>query len=188
MFRDPSVGRFYKHDSPYTYFTSAELHLGEITLECSRSGAAAAALWATLECLPLEPTAGLGAIVAQCRRAALRWAGLLQADDRFRLVVEPDLDIVCFYALPDEPRASAISTLTDTLFERTMNDRDDPVFLAKLIVKPSQLGELANTIDWDVPTLTVLRSVLMKPEHHEYVPHLHAAVIRALKAEQERTP
>ncbi len=27
LFRDPAVGRFYKHDSPYTYFTSKELHL-----------------------------------------------------------------------------------------------------------------------------------------------------------------
>ena len=47
LFRDPSVGRFYKHDSPYTYFTSKQLHLGEISLECSRAGAAAVALWAT---------------------------------------------------------------------------------------------------------------------------------------------
>ena len=28
LFRDPAVGRFYKHDSPYTYFSSRELHLG----------------------------------------------------------------------------------------------------------------------------------------------------------------
>src|SRR6266849_3093667 len=47
LFRDAGVGRMYKHDSPYTYFSSAELHLGEISLECSRPGAAAAALWAT---------------------------------------------------------------------------------------------------------------------------------------------
>ena len=40
LFRDPSVGRLYRHDSPYTYFTSDELHLGEISLECSRAGAA----------------------------------------------------------------------------------------------------------------------------------------------------
>jgi len=38
LFRDPEVGRLYKHDSPYTYFSSAELHLGEISLECSRPG------------------------------------------------------------------------------------------------------------------------------------------------------
>ena len=55
LFRDPAVGRFYKHDSPYTYFTSKELHLGEISLECSRAGAAAVALWATQRLLPLVP-------------------------------------------------------------------------------------------------------------------------------------
>src|SRR6267154_3822672 len=43
LFRDPEIGRLYKHDSPYTYFSSDELHLGEISLECSRPGAAAAA-------------------------------------------------------------------------------------------------------------------------------------------------
>jgi len=53
LFKDPAVGRFYKHDSPYTYFTSKELHLGEISLECSRAGAAAVALWATQQLLPL---------------------------------------------------------------------------------------------------------------------------------------
>src|SRR6185436_2957634 len=47
LFADPGVGRLYSHDSPYTYFTSDELHLGEISLECSRAGAAAAAAgWA----------------------------------------------------------------------------------------------------------------------------------------------
>ncbi|MEZ4499433.1 MAG: hypothetical protein R2839_05035 [Thermomicrobiales bacterium] len=56
LFRDATVCRFYKHDSPYTYFTSDDLHLGEISLECSRAGAAAAALWATLRAFPL--TAG----------------------------------------------------------------------------------------------------------------------------------
>jgi tyrosine decarboxylase/aspartate 1-decarboxylase len=48
LFRNPSVGAIYKHDSPYTYFTSSELHLGEISLDCSRAGASAVALWATM--------------------------------------------------------------------------------------------------------------------------------------------
>ena len=38
LFADPAVGRLYAHDSPYTYFTSGDLHLGEISLECSRAG------------------------------------------------------------------------------------------------------------------------------------------------------
>ncbi|MGB1184200.1 MAG: pyridoxal phosphate-dependent decarboxylase family protein, partial [Schleiferiaceae bacterium] len=46
LFNTPEVGQFYKHDSPYTYFTSSQLHLGEITLECSRAGASAAGVWA----------------------------------------------------------------------------------------------------------------------------------------------
>src|SRR5467141_75662 len=53
LFPAPEAGRLYKHDSPYTYFSSAELHLGEISLECSRPGASAAALWATQKLLPL---------------------------------------------------------------------------------------------------------------------------------------
>ena len=36
IFRN-AARRFYKHDSPYTYFTSDELHLGEISLECGRA-------------------------------------------------------------------------------------------------------------------------------------------------------
>jgi len=32
LLRDPALGRLYKHDSPYTYFSSTELHLGEISL------------------------------------------------------------------------------------------------------------------------------------------------------------
>ena len=66
LFADPGVGRLYAHDSPYTYFTSGDLHLGEISLECSRAGAAAAALWTTLRALPLE-RAGLGAHLAAAR-------------------------------------------------------------------------------------------------------------------------
>ena len=53
IFKDPSVGSFYKHDSPYTYFTSSEMHFGEISLECSRPGSSAVALWATQQLLPM---------------------------------------------------------------------------------------------------------------------------------------
>ena len=66
LFKDPAVGALYKHDSPYTYFSSHELHLGEISLECSRPGASAVALWATQKLLPMvkggEFASGLGQI------------------------------------------------------------------------------------------------------------------------------
>ena len=110
LFRDPGVGRLYKHDSPYTYFTSGDLHLGEISLECSRAGAAAAALWLTLRSLDLAP------ILAAGVRAARAWADLLRDSDELRLHVEPQLDIVAYFPRPrraprrSTPRASACST------------------------------------------------------------------------------
>lgn len=189
LFRDPSVGRFYVHDSPYTYFTSDELHLGEISLECSRAGAAAAALWATLQCLPLEPDGGLGAIVAKARAAAVGWADLIRESDRLRLVVEPELDILNFYALPPgtvPARASTISRLTDDIFRSLMDDPDDPIFLAKLVVKRELLQGRDPSIVWDTPTMTVLRSVLMKPEHAAWVPKLHARVEQPLATIDDR--
>src|SRR5262249_31846244 len=71
LFRDPAVGKFYKHDSPYTYFSSAELHLGEISLECSRPGAAAVALWATQKLFPLVKNGEFARRLSQSRSAAL---------------------------------------------------------------------------------------------------------------------
>src|SRR6267142_3170114 len=71
LFRDPNVGSLYKHDSPYTYFSSKDLHLGEISLECSRAGASAVALWTTQLLLPLERGGEFAAGLESSRRAAL---------------------------------------------------------------------------------------------------------------------
>ncbi len=182
LFRDPAVGRFYVHNSPYTYFTSRDLHLGEISIECSRAGAAAVATWATFKCFPLEPDRGLGPILAKGRRAALAWAELLTDDERFRLVVAPELDILNFYPLPagGAVNASAISALTEQVYQRTMDDLDDPVFLAMFVATRELLARRDPHIVWDEPAVTVLRSVLMKPEHLARVPKLHAAVVRQL--------
>lgn len=182
LFRDPAVGRFYVHDSPYTYFTSDELHLGEISLECSRAGASAAALWATLRCLPLQPDAGLGAILARSREAALRWHHLIADDSRFRSVVSPDLDIVTLYPAGGvvPATASGISRAVDRLFEAAEEDSDGPAFFAKFVVPQRLLAGRDPDIVWDQPTVTVLRSVLMKPEHLGAVPRLHDTLVRQL--------
>src|SRR5580692_3179769 len=104
LFRDASAGKFYKHDSPYTYFSSAELHLGEISLECSRPGAAAAALWATQKLLPLERGGEMAQALEQSRKAALELFARLQADRTFMVAFPPELDIVIF-----APRAASLS-------------------------------------------------------------------------------
>ncbi len=180
IFRDPSVGRFYKHDSPYTYFASKELHLGEISLECSRAGAAAAALWATLQCFPLQSRTGLGAVLMKTRTAAQTWARLLKASDAYTLVVNPELDIIAFYSATVGRKVSEISKQSDRVFEATMSDRSQPIYLAKLNVKQNVLAGHPPFV-WDQPTMTVLRSVLMKPEHLGYVPFLHERLMKAAK-------
>jgi len=179
IFRDPGVGRFYKHDSPFTYFTSADLHLGEISLECSRAGAAAAALWATLKCFPLESEAGLGAVLRKTRKAALEWARLIEASDELRLILQPSLDIINFYATTKGLKASVISALTQRVFEALMNDAAHPVYLAKFNAKPNHLAKHSDLI-WDAPLMTVFRSVLMRPEQLEYAPVLHERVLAEL--------
>lgn len=178
LFRDPAVGRFYKHDSPYTYFTSNELHLGEISLECSRAGAAAAALWATLQCFPLTPD-GLGKILGKTRAAAVRWAKLIEDSDKLRLVLPPQLDIVNFYATTASHKVSETSQITHRVFEALMNDTEHPIYLAKFNAKPSLFAQHQDLV-WDESAVTVFRSVLMRPEHLDYVPTLHERVLSKL--------
>ena len=174
LFADPGVGRLYAHDSPYTYFTSGELHLGEISLECSRAGAAAAALWTTLRAFPLTVD-GLGTFVGGARRAGLALAAALGADERLALVVEPELDIVCPFLRA--PSASAIAAASERAFD-ALAQRGWHV--AKLRLESGWLRRRHPWIEPDAETTTVLRLCLMKPEHFEVVDELARAVTAAL--------
>lgn len=174
LFRDPSVGRFYRHDSPYTYFTPDELHLGEISLECSRAGAAAGALWFTIQLLPLRADAGLGPILRACLHAARAWHHRLADSDVLMPYRTPELDIVTYLPRLRTPTASAIDAASQQIFEATMHDPADPVFLSVLRVASETLQ--APELQIDQPHARILRSVLMKPEHEAYVDYLHARV------------
>lgn len=182
LFRDPSVGTFYRHDSPYTYFTSDELHLGEISLECSRAGAAAAALWATLRCIPLAAEQGLGLGLQACRRAASSWAELIARSAELHLVMPPELDIVTYFPTGGGWTASAVSRESRRVFQTLMEDPARPVFLATLQLPRSLVAPRAPGLVWDQETVTVLRSCLMKPEHEAAVPELHRRVEEAARA------
>ena len=162
LFHDPAVGRFYKHDSPYTYFTSKELHLGEISLECSRAGAAAVALWATQRLLPLRPGGEFAFGLARGRTAALGLDRRLRADVRFETPAGggPELDIVVWKLRA--ATAEAASTLAQSVFSGCAR-RDLHLALVQLPqfwFGPADSGE---------KHLTCLRSVLMKPEHEAWL-------------------
>jgi glutamate/tyrosine decarboxylase-like PLP-dependent enzyme len=177
LFRDPDVGRFYLHDSPYTYFTSDELHLGEISLECSRAGAAAAALWLTFELLPPTPD-GLGQVLAACRRAALDWAELISGSGLLELYQPPELDIVCYFPATNPPGLAAIDAASARMLADGMADPADRVFLSTLRIPAAEFTRRHPGVRADRDGARILRSVLMKPESESYVPRLHARVER----------
>lgn len=157
LFKNPEEGRFYKHDSPYTYFTSDQLHLGEITLECSRAGAAAAALWATQQRLPYQRSGIFAQRLNDSLEAAKGLTNTLSGKGWW--VLEPELDI-CIFSMQGA-KASDISAHNSAFFKRKAKEN---LHLA-LFSLPQQ--NCPWELDWDVPSLTVVRSVLMKPEHND---------------------
>jgi glutamate/tyrosine decarboxylase-like PLP-dependent enzyme len=172
LFRDPSVGRFYKHDSPYTYFTSKELHLGEISLECSRAGAAAVALWATQKLMPLEPGGEFARGLAASRRAALALDRALRADPRFETLAQggPELDIVVWKLHADSVARS--SDLAQRLFDACARRN---LHLALVQLPQRWFGPAALQPEM----LTCLRSVLMKPEHEAWLERIWSELVAA---------
>lgn len=164
IFRDPTVVRFYRHDSPYTYFTSKDLHLGEISLECSRAGASAVALWATQKLLPLIKGGEFTESLNAGRHAALKLYGRLKTDKRFITAFPPELDIIVW--APVAKKVSEASELSQAVFSEAAK-RNLHLALAEL---PVEFFDLASAkIEKDRGRITCLRSVLMKPEHLEWI-------------------
>jgi len=164
LFKDPSVGQLYKHDSPYTYFSSEELHLGEVSLECSRSGSSAVALWATQRLLPLIPGGEFAASLSKSRTAALTIFEKLQNDSRFIVAFPPQLDIVV-WAVKSQS-ASESSRLAKEIFKVAEQEN---LYLA-LTSLPKQLFlETGEGIKGEQESITCLRSCLMKPEHLDWI-------------------
>jgi tyrosine decarboxylase/aspartate 1-decarboxylase len=140
------------------------LHLGEISLECSRPGAAAAALWATQKLLPLVKGGEFARNLAKSREAALALFVRLQSDPRFMVPFAPELDVVIF--APKADSASKVSQLSRLLFE-TAARRD--LHLAVVELPLSLWPAAAANLKQDRETMTCLRSALMKPEHLAWI-------------------
>ena len=166
LFKDPSVGKFYKHDSPYTYFSSAELHLGEISLECSRAGASAVALWATMRMLPLAREGEFVQGLENARRAAMALFEKIRGDQRFLTAFPPELDIIIW--APAAAKASEISIRSKEIFEAAARQN---LHLA-VASFPQEMFKQTWDIDWDQENVACLRSCLMKAEHIQWVNHI----------------
>lgn len=170
LFRDPAVGRFYKHDSPYTYFSSSELHLGEISLECSRAGATAVGLWATQKLLPLVKGGEFARGLQRGRDAALALWEKIRADERFITGFPPELDIIIW-----APRAGSVSTASEMARRMFAAAEEKGLYLA-LANLPVEFFDLPDGMQRNAETITCLRSVLMKPEHGDWVDQIWSII------------
>ena len=176
LFKNPDVGRFYKHDSPFTYFSSAELHLGEISLECSRPGASAVALWATQQLFPLEQGGEFAASLDKNLQAAREFHARLKASESFVPLMEPELDIVVYAAAA--PDASASSERARGIFACAA---ENDLHLAMIELPVSLVQRYAPALQANDDTITCLRSVLMKPEHGEWLDAIMEILERSAK-------
>lgn len=164
LLKDPTLGKFYKHDCSFTYFTSDELHLGEISLECSRPGASAVALWATQRLLPMVPGGKFAQNLSKSRTAALTLFDRLQKDERFIVAFPPQLDIVIWTIKAKS--ASMASQLSKEIFKEAANAN---LHLALAELPKEFFLENDREIEWDRERVTCLRSCLMKPEHLDWM-------------------
>ncbi len=164
LFRDPTVKRHYHHDSPYTYLSTNDPHLGEISLECSRPGATAVALWTTQRLLPLLPGGTFAQDLAAGREAALHLHRALSEDTRFAPLFSPQLDIVAWAIRADtasqaSQRARAVHTAARKL----------DLHLSLVSLPKAMLAAHDPVHTWDTETITCLRACVMKPEHREWL-------------------
>jgi tyrosine decarboxylase/aspartate 1-decarboxylase len=168
LFKDPAVGHLYKHESPYTYFTSKQLHLGEISLECSRAGAAAVALWATQNVLPLVPDGEFAKGLASGRAAARELDRRIRQDVRFEPLAEgkPELDIVVWKL--KAAKSEQISELTQKIFVSCAT-RGLHLALVQLPQFWFQVSRSGGPKLTGPDMVSCLRSVLMKPEHEAWM-------------------
>ena len=174
LFREPSVGAVYKHESPYTYFTSSDLHLGEISLECSRPGASAVALWATQRLLPLVRGGEFAVMLEANRSAAAQFWQRLVSDRRWLAPLAPELDIVVW--APRANSATEVSELSQRVFDAAAKQ---DLHLALIHLPTRFFASLQNAARSDCERVLCLRSVLMKPEHRDWLDRIWAILSSA---------
>jgi glutamate/tyrosine decarboxylase-like PLP-dependent enzyme len=178
LYKDAAVGKYFKHDSPYTYFTSDDLHLGGISLECSRAGASAAAFWSTLELLPLTKT-GLGSILSSSIRAAENFSSHMKELTGWKLFQEPDLDIAAYFKVPSEKSISNLNSINQEIFDKGMELNTEGFYLSLFKVPAESFSKNFPGYKVDSDHATILRSVLMKEEHNEFVDELVERLIKS---------
>lgn len=165
IFSDPKVGKYYKHDSPYTYFTSDELHLGEISVECSRAGASAAALWFTNKLFPLKPDSGIGVILSKTIEITRMLKEKLGKSNQFKVYIEPETNILTYFPL--KKSTSQISKTSSNILKEGI--ANNSIWVASLKVHSEKFRKNHPEITIDSDEVVILRSCIIKPIQEKWI-------------------
>jgi tyrosine decarboxylase / aspartate 1-decarboxylase len=99
-----------------------------------------------------------------CRKAALDLHQRLEKDERFVTAFPPELDIVVF-----APRAESVSESSENSRKIFAAAARRNLHLAVAELPVELFGENLRRMKKDRESVTCLRSVLMKPEHREWI-------------------
>jgi glutamate/tyrosine decarboxylase-like PLP-dependent enzyme len=160
LFRDPADGRFLLQRSPCSDSDTTSI-VRETGFECSRPGAAAVALWATMQLLPLVKGGEFARMLAAGRAAALALYDRLAHDRRFVAPMRPDLDIVVFAMRSRRPGGASRAA------RRVLAECARRNLHLSLVELPRRLFPDASPKDG--AGVICLRCTLMKPVHQAWV-------------------
>ena len=133
-------------------------------------------MWATQKLLPLVKDGEFARGLQSSREAALELYSKLRADPRFVTAFAPELDIVIW--APRAERVSQASEIARRIFAEAERRRH---YLA-LADLPVRFFDLPAAMEPVCGTITCLRSVLMKPEHHEWIDTIWSILDQAADA------
>ena len=176
LFRDPADASLLGHPFACADFDRAS-SAPESGFECSRPGAAAVALWATMELLPLVRDGEFAAMLRASRAAALALYERLRHDQRFAVASCPDLDIVAWAVIG--PSASETSEYARRVLAECAR-RHLHLSLAQL---PRRCLVIRGTsIGGDDTGVTCLRACLVKADHADWVDRIFDIISDATDA------
>lgn len=188
------------------------LNLGSVILEGSKSGAAAASVWAAHRLVPLDAR-GYGQIVARSIGGAYHFVKTLEAMREFQvggqrlvcepLLAEPDLNIVCMaFNLKENSSLRRMNRLNEALYHASSYE-SGPLYSDKWITSHTvlerevygdspleflrRLGIPAD--EWTrVGTVDILRAVVMHPwiANASTYPERWESYLSIMKREMER--
>jgi hypothetical protein len=131
-------------------------------------------LWATQQLLPLIPDGAFARGLQSSREAAMLLHQKLSADGRFISPFTPELDIVVF-AVRAATMAES-SQLAQKIFAAAEKEN---LYLALTQLPAIFFPQQTWSDQAHQPTITCLRSVLMKPEHLSWLDRIFAILDRA---------